>query len=572
MQRPTLLPFAIAAALLPASSARPQQVPVFGASADLVVIDLVATGNDGRIVTDLRPEEVTILEDGKTQRLEFARYVTAGGRRDEEPEPAAAAPAAAPGAAPAPPPAAGSALSLVVVVDLGTMPFDILAHTRDAVVKMAQGGLEPGTRLMLVVLDRGLHVRQAFTDDVARFTAAVEALKPSAGEGDSSLSDLVDRVAATCDGTPGAVQNAIGLGRGFVENVRLGLTDATEGLGALARYLAPVPGRKHVVLYSSGYPMQPAGIASAVVESLCGTPSGGSGRSAMQAGPSETHTSLRVGAQIDSTGLLRALVDEANRSQVSVYTVDARGLVGTTVPARTRVTTRLAAGGVAPQVMQRSVTEPQEILRSIAEGTGGTASVNTNELARGMMAAASDARGYYLLAYAPAGGHKEGRYYPIEVKVARPGVQARYRRGFEWLSEAQRAERALSAALRFPGLYAEDGLALDPWVEAGRLHVAVILPTPALAFRDEGGVYRNELAVQGLLRDQQGRPVGDRYLFTKTIDMKLPPERYADLRRRDNVEIAADAPAPKKGRYQVAVVVRHSGGRLASAAADVEVP
>jgi VWFA-related protein len=459
-----------------------------------------------------------------------------------------------------------------VVVDLGTMPFDVLAHARDAIVKMARGELETDTRLMLVVLDRGLHVRQAFTEDVSRFAAAVEALVPSAGEGDSSLSDLVDRVAATCDGTPGATQNAIGLGRGYVENVRLGLTDMTEGLGALARYLAPVPGRKHVVLYSSGYPMQPAGIASAVVESLCGTPTGGSGRSGMQAGPSEAHTSLRVGAQVDSTGLLRGLVDEANRAQVSVYTVDARGLVGTAVPARTRVTTRLAAGGVAQQVIQRSIVEPQEILHLVADGTGGTASINTNELARGMRAAASDARGYYLLAYAPSGGHKEGRYYPIEVKVKRPGVEVRYRRGYEWLSEAQRTQRAFSAALRFPGLYAEDGLALDPWMEAGRLHVAVILPTPALAFREEGGVYRNELTVQGLLRDSQGRPVGDRYLFTKTIDMKLPPERHAELRSRENVEIATDAPAPKKGRYQVAVVVRHSGGRLASAAVDVDVP
>ena len=85
-------------------------------------------------------------------------------------------------------------------------------------------------------------------------------------------------------------------------------------------------------------------------------------------------------------------------------------------------------------------------------------------------------------------------------------------------------------------------------------------------------MHRNELAIQGLLRDERGRPVGDRYLFTKTIDMKLPEDRYADLRSRENVEIASDAPAPKPGRYQLAVVVRHSGGRLASATAEVVVP
>jgi len=35
---------------------------------------------------------------------------------------------------------------------------------------------------------------------------------------------------------------------------------------------------------------------------------------------------------------------------------------------------------------------------------------------------------------------------------------------------------------------------------------------------------------------------------------------------------AAQAPAPKSGRYQLAVVLRHSGGRLASAAVELVVP
>ena len=59
--------------------------------------------------------------------------------------------------------------------------------------------------------------------------------------------------------------------------------------------------------------------------------------------------------------------------------------------------------------------------------------------------------------------------------------------------------------------------------------------------------------------------MGDRYLLHEDVEMKLPEARYADLRSRENVEIASDAPLPKTGRYQLAVVVRHSGGRLASA-------
>jgi hypothetical protein len=78
--------------------------------------------------------------------------------------------------------------------------------------------------------------------------------------------------------------------------------------------------------------------------------------------------------------------------------------------------------------------------------------------------------------------------------------------------------------------------------------------------------------VQALLRDAQGRAVGDRYLFTKTVALKLPPDRFADLLSRDNIEIANTVDSPKPGRYQIAAVVRHSAGRLASATADVVVP
>jgi hypothetical protein len=99
-----------------------------------------------------------------------------------------------------------------------------------------------------------------------------------------------------------------------------------------------------------------------------------------------------------------------------------------------------------------------------------------------------------------------------------------------------------------------------------------MLPTRSLAFRELGGLQHNELMLRGLLLDDKGRPVGDRFLFTKTIEMKLPAARYADLRSRDNVEIPAEAPAPKPGRYQVAVVLRHSGGRLAAASAEFDVP
>jgi len=54
--------------------------------------------------------------------------------------------------------------------------------------------------------------------------------------------------------------------------------------------------------------------------------------------------------------------------------------------------------------------------------------------------------------------------------------------------------------------------------------------------------------------------------------MKLPEDRFADLRTRENVEIANVGAVPKKGRYQLTVVARHSAGRLASATTTLDVP
>jgi hypothetical protein len=72
----------IAAALVVgASSGRTQEPPIFSASADRVVIDLVATDREGRLVEDLRQDEIEVYEDGRLRQLEVMRLVG----RDSQP-------------------------------------------------------------------------------------------------------------------------------------------------------------------------------------------------------------------------------------------------------------------------------------------------------------------------------------------------------------------------------------------------------------------------------------------------------------------------------------------------------
>src|SRR4029078_2149571 len=70
-----------------------------------------------------------------------------------------------------------------------------------------------------------------------------------------------------------------------------------------------------------------------------------------------------------------------------------------------------------------------EMLRTLADGTDGVAVVNTNDLGGAMKRIVDDLSNYYLLGYYST-GRLDGRFHPISVRVKRPGVRVRARRGY----------------------------------------------------------------------------------------------------------------------------------------------
>jgi VWFA-related protein len=439
---------------------------------------------------------------------------------------------------------------LVLVVDVASLRPELVARARESILTWVRRDHEPGTRLMLVTVDQGLQIPVAFTDDVERFAAAVAALRSRASAADT-LEAFVSEVGRACE-LPYGRPAALGLARGWVEQARQTLDLSMQGLAALARYLATVPGRKQVVLFSAGYSTEPGAVAAAIVSRACGGAEGS------------------VGREVEAGRLLRLVADEANRARVSFYAVDVRGLESDLPPASVRV----SGGGPAIQNLQSVIRQVQregrDSLHSIADETGATAFLNTNDPGRALRAAAVDARSYYLLGYAPPSGRKEGHFYRVDVRVRRPGVSLRHRRGYEWLSERTRTERAIAAAFLFPALCAGDGLTLDATLTEGRVDIRALIPTSALIFRSEDGKFCNEITIQAVLRDEKGRLVGRTYLFSKTVSLRLPPDRYADLRDRDTVEVASEAVLPGKGRFRLWVAAHHSGGRLAVADIPLE--
>lgn len=155
-------------------------------------------------------------------------------------------------------------------------------------------------------------------------------------------------------------------------------------------------------------------------------------------------------SMIDNERDFRDLMDVANRANASFYPIDPRGL---TVFDSSIGSIRARDGIVADS---RRLRGREESVRTMAGATDGLAVVASNDIDSGLRKVAADLSSYYLLGYySPAG--TDGKYHSITVRVKRPGVSVRARRGYR---AATREEVTASAAA------SPDAVAASPVTDA----------------------------------------------------------------------------------------------------------
>jgi VWFA-related protein len=131
-------------------------------------------------------------------------------------------------------------------------------------------------------------------------------------------------------------------------------------------------------------------------------------------------TELRRLAALNSPPRFRELLRRASQNNVVFYPVNPSG-VG-------------AIGGRNDRLME------------LASNTGGTAVSNRNDLVQGIVDVSREFAGYYLLGYASDNRAFDGTLRRIEVKVRRPGVEVKARRGYRALTEKEAASRAAASS------------------------------------------------------------------------------------------------------------------------------
>ena len=132
----------------------------------------------------------------------------------------------------------------------------------------------------------------------------------------------------------------------------------------------------------------------------------------------------------DHERYFRDIIDHANMANATFYTVDPRGLPVFDAPNGPRRPVPVA-------VDARNLRDRLETLRTLAEATDGIAVMNNNDLDTGLKRISDDLSSYYLLGYYSSNGKLDGRFHNIKVRVKRPGVDVRARKGYRAATVAE---------------------------------------------------------------------------------------------------------------------------------------
>jgi VWFA-related protein len=496
---------------------------------NLVLVDVRVTDKSGKPVSDLKVSDFRVLEDGTLQKInsfsfeDIARLATAEGESaapsiiDLSKLPAGTEPAQA----------LADHRLMVMFFDLTSMPVDDLMRAVNAAESFVQKQMTPADLVAVATYTSSLRIVQDFTND--RKTLADTLRKIRVGE-TASLSEA---------GTEGEAGGTNASGQEIVnQDVSAAFTpDETEfnifntdqklsAIESLARLLRDVPGRKSVIHFSSG------------IE--------------------------RTGEENDAQ--LRATTDVANRSNVSIYTVDARGLAAlppggdasSASPAGTAVYT-----GRAVSSQFSSLHSGRETLAALASDTGGKTFYDLNDFGSAFQNVQEENSSYYLLGYTPSNTRSDGRFRRIRVEVTVPGVKVEARPGYFAPKDFRQytrddKEMQLDQAMSLDTPFVELPMAIEAAYfrrpdKQFYVVLAAKIPGAAISFLDKSKAHQTEFDFAWRATDDAGHVAA---ALRDTLPVKLSGEAYEKV-LAGNILYEGGFLLPP-GKYHLKVVAREN--------------
>ena len=544
----------------------PPAIPSIKTNVDEVVLDIVVRDKKGKPVTDLEPGDLTITDNGVKQKATSFRLVRGAEAVNEK----------------------GSATTLDPLrqLRLVTLAFDSLASpeqrklARSAALDLIKTTQTPNVFYSVVLINTRLLVLQKFTSDAGALANAVERATGGLGPGallsesdaiqselkrnlggrtvngadqDSNLIASATQAAATASpGTGPPSADAIvqaKLASVMLDMLRLDAGVAAQGtrmtlsaLESLVLGLRSMPGRKSILYFTSG---------------------------------------LYVTPELDVP--FRNIMSNANRGNVTFYSVDTRGVMiaGQNAAsmsqlngaaAGSRGATKLSGPVTKEEVMASDNAEVsaranvQLAIRDLAESTGGFLIGDSNDLRAPLRRVSEEIASYYEVTFDPAIKTYDGSFRKLTVSSTRKDMVIHARNGYFALApEARLAglqpfELPLLKALSDGAVSTDVGfrsgaLLWQPSEESTALSVVIEVPLHGVqALADaEKKTMNVHFSVGALIKDDKGEVVQK---LTRDRSLQVTPEQLKSGNFIEKMPVSLPA-----GKYvlESAVLDRESG-------------
>ena len=525
-----------------------QSIPPNGFSihvqSDLVLVDVRVWDKQGKPVTNLKPGDFIVYEDGVEQKINSFSLEDVS----------ALAQAAATNGAPAIidfsklPPTANPARIiqdhrlLVFFFDLTAMPVDDMIRAVEQAQHFINQQATPADLVAVATYSSDLRVVQDFTNDKAALTKGLNSIR--VGES-SSLAEAGSQGDAGTTNANGEEIVSQDVSAAYTpDETEFNIFNTDEKLAALesiAQMLRPIPGRKSVIHFSSG------------IE--------------------------RTG--VENQAQLRATIDAANRSNVSFYTIDARGLAA--LPPGGDASSSSPSGaalytGSAAYSQLTSLQEGRETLASLATDTGGKTYYDLNDFSSAFTSVLDANSVYYLLGYSPSNTKSDGRFRRIRVEVDVPGLKVQSRPGYFAAKNFRQFTREdkelqLQQAMNLDVPFVDLPFVIDPAYfrqPDGKFYIvlAAKIPGSAISFLDKSQVHQTEFDFVWRADNAKGQPEG---MLRDTLPVKLSGEDYENV-LHGNILYTGGMVLPP-GKYTLKVVVRENeSGKMGTFEEPLDLP
>jgi VWFA-related protein len=502
-------------------------------NAELILTNVVARdAKTGEFVHGLKASDFAVYENGKKQEISTFDYQSVEMATPLKEATVNGLAAGMPGSkavAVAKPEELLNHRLIILFFDLTSMQPEDLDRCVDAAKDFLRKKMQPADLVALVSLGDTLKVDQDFTADKDALISEVGIYNGTEGQGfaqgaNANSNQVEDTTAYTADESE---YNDINTDRELF------------ALRDIAKSLSRIPEKKSLLYFSGGI--------------------------------------SRDG--IENQASLRAAENAAVRANMSIYSVDTRGLQAV-LPLGDASTGSLRGsgaynGGALINNMNANFAS-QEVMTTLSADTGGKAFLDSNDFAPAFAQVQRDTSAYYAIGFHSTNLARDGKYRKLTIKVNRPGIKLEYRPGYYAPADFAHSgkedrERDLEDQLASDLPATDIAVYLDALyfrLDDNRFYVPVslIVPGSQIPFVKGGSKDKATLDIAGEVIDEFKRPIGR---SRETVKLNLDEGQNA---RQKNIQYTTSFNLPA-GKYHLKFVVRENQtGRMGSFEADMTLP